>query len=271
MDAQIISDIAKELMRIKVTNSTTTILFAIFVLIAGALASIYLRKLTENFLKKMKVEKDVAVASGYVVYVLNSLISVSIALSTLKVSTTSIITILGIISISLLLAFKSSLENLGGSYILFFFKSFDVGDYIETNEIEGEVIDKQMFSTTIKTFDGSIVIVPNTNLTSQTVINHSRQGIRRVDVKFKVPYKVDVSIVKKMLTKMISTQDYIVKDRDFIVSVDELQDDGIKIIVIVWVKTEDYWDVYYTLTDKVEEVLRDNNIDMHIYTKFERK
>ena len=128
-----------------------------------------------------------------------------------------------------------------------------------------------MFSTTIKTFDGSVVIIPNTNLTTQTIINHSRQGIRRVDVKFKVPYKVDVGLVKEMLTKMIETQNYVIKDKDFIVSVDELQDDGIKLIVIVWVKTGDYWDIYYTLTDKVEEVLRDNNIDMHIYTKFERK
>ena len=268
MDAQILKDIVDEIMRIKVTNSASTIAFAVFVLIAGTLASRYLKKVTEACLKKMNVEKDVAVASGYIIYILNSLIAVCVALSTLKVSTTSIVTVLGIICISLLLAFKTSLENLGGSYILFFFKSFDIGDYIQIDEVEGEVISKQMFSTKIKTFDDSIITIPNTNLTNQTVINYSKQGVRRVEAKFKVPYKADVTTVKEMLTKMIESENYSVKDRNFIVSVDELQYDGIKLVVIIWVKIEDYWDVYYSLSDKIEEVLRNANIDMHIPVKF---
>ena len=168
---------------------------------------------------------------------------------------------------SLGLAFKETLSNVGSGYILLFLKPFNINDYIEFEGIEGTVSDIHMFNTTLKTFDNKTIIIPNSKLTNQNIINYTKQDKRRIDIKFNIPYGTDVAAVKFLINEVFKSEPNIIKEENSIIGIRYFNNNGFEILATSWVNTEDYWKTFFSLTSNIEDTLRRNGIDMNIPTK----
>ena len=266
MDAESVNNLV-DIVKVNLTNNTGTMVFACIILMLGILISKLSKKSVVEFLDRLNIDKTISNYISYGVYIVCMSSSIMFSLSILGVPVDSIISIIVVIFLSLGIAFKASLENIGSGLVLLCFKPFKVGDYVESLGIEGTVSDMHIFTTTLKTFDNKTIIVPNSKLTNQIITNYTKQDIRRVDVRFKLPYGTDVDFVEEMLNKVLASEDSVVKNERSIIGISKFEDDGFNFLVTAWAETEDYWKVHYSLNRKIEKAFRENSIEMHIPVK----
>jgi len=140
------------------------------------------------------------------------------------------------------------------------------------------VEDIAIFTTIFKTPDNKKVIVPNNNITSGIITNYSAKPTRRIDLVFGVSYGDDLSKIKKVLTKLVSEDERILKDPEPVIAVKELADSSVNLICRPWVKSADYGPVSLDLTEKVKTTFDKEGIsipfpqqDMHIVTSDAKK
>ena len=180
----------------------------------------------------------------------------------LGVPMTSVITVLGSAGLALGLSLQGSLANLAGGIIIMVFKPFAVGDYVVSGSLEGTVTDIGIFYTKLVTGDNRIVVIPNGTISNQSVVNVSSKPERRVDLKFTASYDADIDTVKAALIKTAENNDKVLKDPAPFTAVSAHQDSAVEYILRVWCKKEDYWNVYYALTEDVKRAFDSENIEI---------
>ena len=173
-------------------------------------------------------------------------------LNQLGIQTTSFVAIIGAVGLAIGFALQGSLDNFASGVLLIAFHPFKVGDYVEAGGTSGTVEEISMFSTIMKTPDNKKIIIPNSSITGSNIINYSAKDTRRVDLVFGIGYGDDMRKAKQVLERIISEDDRILKDPASVVAVSELADSSINFVVRPWVKTSDYWTVYWDLTEKVK-------------------
>ena len=136
--------------------------------------------------------------------------------------------------------------------MLIIFRPFKVGDFVEAGGTNGSVESVQIFSTILKTPDNKKVIVPNSKITGDSITNFSSMDQRRIDLVFGIGYDDDLKKAKATLEKILSEDDRILEDPGPTVAVLELADSSINFVVRPWVKTSDYWAVYFSITENVK-------------------
>lgn len=239
-----------------------SIIIAIITVIIGIIIAKIVKKILNKTLSKYKS------STGLVGFMINFVQFIIIifaffqALGGLGFNTTSFAAILGAAGFSIGLAFKEVLSNFGSSMIILFFKPFDVGDYIKCEENEGTVESIQIFSTTLRTVDNKHVILPNFQLTTNPVINYTSQNIRRIDFTFHIDYNTDVKKLYSISNKLFYDDKRILSSPQPLIGVDSMNNNMIKFIAKPWVKTEDYWDTYYSLMEKFKNEFDENGIKM---------
>jgi small conductance mechanosensitive channel len=152
------------------------------------------------------------------------------------------------------------------------FRPFKVGDFIEGAGVAGTVESLQIFTTQLRTADNKKIIVPNSNLTGNNIVNWSATGTRRVDMVFGIGYGDDIEKAKQVITKILAADDRILKDPAPQVAVSELADSSVNFVVRPWVKTGDYWGVLFDTTETVKKRFDAEGIsipypqrDVHVY------
>ena len=158
------------------------------------------------------------------------------ALGTAGVNITSLITALGAAALTAGLAFQDILKNFLSGMILLFTKPITAGDLIEVDGFEGFVDSIRIFYTQIHTFENKTVMIPNSRLTTGSVVNCSTAGTRRVTLKYAVSYDDSLTKVKNHL------------------------DSGVEITVFVWEKQEDYYPVLFGMYEDVKNAFDENGI-----------
>jgi small conductance mechanosensitive channel len=174
------------------------------------------------------------------------------ALGQLGIQTTSFIAILGAAGLAIGLALQGSLANFAAGFLMIIFRPFKVGDFIEGAGVAGVVEAIQIFTTTLKTGDNKIIIIPNAKLSGDNIINYSAQETRRVDMTVGVAYDADLAKVKAVLNDILSKDERILSDPAPLVAVAELADSSVNFVVRVWVKTADYWGVKFDATETIK-------------------
>lgn len=248
--------------------------------IVAALALFFIGKIlarfSANFLKKSltdaKLDPILVSFLGNISYFLLLSFVIIAVLAQLGIETTSIAAIFAAAGLAIGLALQSSLSNFAAGIMIVGFKPFKIGNFIEIGSASGTVKDINIFTTTLKTGDNKTVIVPNGTIMSGTITNYSAEETRRVDLVFSCSYSDDISAVKKLLEKITTEDSRILKDPAPKIVVSELADSSVNFIVRPWVKTEDYWSVYWDLTEKVKLEFDKQNIsipypqqDVHLY------
>ncbi|MFT6922269.1 MAG: small conductance mechanosensitive channel [Crocinitomicaceae bacterium] len=173
------------------------------------------------------------------------------AMSQLGVEMTSFVAILGAAGLAIGLAFSGTLSNFAGGVMILLFKPFKVGDYVNMQGEEGTVKEILIFNTILTTLDNKVIILANGAVANGTVTNFTKAEKRRVDWVFGIAYGDDLKVAKVLLDKFISEDERILKEGANFIGVGELGDSSVNITVRAWVKTEDYWSVFFAMNERV--------------------
>lgn len=175
-----------------------------------------------------------------------------VVLTTLGVAPTSLITVLGAVGLALSLAVKDSLSNLAGGFLVLFSHPFGIGDYISLEGVEGTVKSINILYTCLNTVDNKCVFIPNGQVSNATITNYSAEETRRLDLKFSIDYGDDLLQAKVILEQLAEENPLSLDDPAPMVRVCEQGDSAIVLLLRVWSKTEDYWDLYYDMQEQVK-------------------
>ncbi|URN98572.1 small-conductance mechanosensitive channel MscS [Leclercia adecarboxylata] len=182
------------------------------------------------------------------------------ALGRVGVQTASVIAVLGAAGLAIGLALQGSLSNLAAGVLLVTFRPFRSGEYVDLGGVAGTVLQVQIFSTTLRTVDGRIVVIPNGKIIANNIINFSREPVRRNEFIIGVAYDSDIDKVKQLLTNIIESDERILKDRDMTVRLNELGASSINFVVRVWSNSSDLQSVYWDVLERVKRDFDANGI-----------
>lgn len=225
---------------------------AVIILFAGWKIAGFLRSSIFSILERKNIDAMLVSFIGNVAYIAMLLFVIVAALSQLGVQTTSIVAMIGAAGLAIGLSLQSSLSNFASGMMIIFFRPFKTGDFIEAGGTSGIVEGIQMFSTQLRSADNKAIFIPNSSITGGNIINYSAKGERRVDLVFGISYEDDIKKVKSILKELLDQDARVLKDPEPVIAVSELADYSVNILVRPWVRTDDYWDVYWDLMEAVK-------------------
>lgn len=255
-----------------ITQFGFALLIALVIFIVGRWVAKIIKNVVEKTMRKKEVDEAVVTFSSDLLYTLLLVFVILASLSQLGVETTSFIAILGAAGLAVGLALQGSLSNFAAGVLIILFKPFKVGDFVDAGGVTGTVEKIQIFTTILKSPDNKLIICPNTNIMGGNIVNFSAKDTRRVDLVFGIGYDDDIKKAKEILSKMLEDDPRVLKDPAPTIGVVELADSSINIAVRPWVKKEDYWGLFFDMTENVKYKFDEANIsipfpqrDVHVY------
>ena len=180
----------------------------------------------------------------------------------LGIPTTSLVALISIAGLALSLSVQNILSNLFSGLTLLVSKPFKSGDYVEVGGRNGIIKSVGLFYTQLNTLDNVSINIPNSDVTGTTVINYSREPLRRVDRVFSAAYESSTEDVKAAILEAISRDEKILQDPVPFVRLSEYKDSCIEYTVRVWCKCADYWDVFFNLNENVRDCFAEKSVEM---------
>ncbi|MCD8108533.1 MAG: mechanosensitive ion channel family protein [Clostridiales bacterium] len=240
------------------------LIIAIIVLLVGRRIIRFVRKCFCRFLDKTNLDTGLKQFFDKFVGVALHFVLILIVLGHFGITASSVIAIIGSAGLSIGLALQGTLSNFAGGVLILMLRPFKVGDYIkeDTSGNEGRVQEIQLFYTKLVTLDNKVVIVPNANLTSSSLTNMTNQDRRRVDIKVGISYSADIREAKRVIETVLAGEQKRIEDEPYRIYVDELADSSVVIGTMTWVRTEDYYEVKWRLTENIKYALDENNIEI---------
>ncbi|HHP0466349.1 TPA: mechanosensitive ion channel family protein [Vibrio harveyi] len=227
--------------------------FALILLIARSLA-----KLTRKVVSKTVASKNLKLShlmqdffismSGKAVWI----IGIMVGLSQIGLNLAPILTGFGIAGVIIGFALQDTLSNFAAGMMLLIYRPFDVGDFVYAGGVDGKVSHMSLVNTTIRTFDNQIIIVPNSKIWGDVIKNVTHERIRRVDMVFGIGYADDLLKAEEVLNDIVTSHPSVLRSPEPNIKVHTLNTSSVDFIVRPWVKTDDYWDVYWDVTKEVK-------------------
>lgn len=249
-----------------VTNQALLLSYAVNIVAAIAIiivGMIIARMISNTVNKLMRARHiDATVADFLSALVRYGIIAFTLiaALGRVGVQTASVIAVLGAAGLAIGLALQGSLSNLAAGVLLVTFRPFRSGEYVDLGGVAGTVLQVQIFSTTLRSADGRIIVIPNGKIIAGNIINFSREPVRRNEFIIGVAYDSDIDLVKKLLTEIIESDDRILKDREMTVRLNELGASSINFVVRVWSNSGDLQNVYWDVLERVKRSFDEHGI-----------
>lgn len=239
----------------KVLDYLPTLGMAILILVGGFVLIRLLVALTKKILKKTKVDPAIHHLITTILRILLWVLLVIVVVSHLGLDIAPLITALGAVGLAVSLAVKDNLASLVGGIIIVMAKPFSAGDVVEVCGQTGVVDSIELMYTLLHTADNKRVYVPNNEMSQAVIVNHSSEPTRRVDLDFSVSYGDDPRRAMAILEQMAREDERILPDPAAQVRMKAHGPSSVDLTLKAWVKTEDYWDVYYDFLAKGKEVL----------------
>ena len=228
------------------------IVMALAIFIIGKMVVGILVRIAKKLMTKAKVDAILVNFIGSIVSTVLLLFVVVAALDQLGVDTTSLIALIGAAGLAIGLALQGTLQNLASGVMLIIFRPFKDGDFVDAAGVSGIIEEIGIFTTTMRTGDNREIIVPNGEIFGGTITNYSKRDTRRVDMVFGIGYGDDIKAAKDILNRILQEDERVLKDPAPLVAVAELGDSSVNFNVRPWVKTGDYWNVYFDTHEKVK-------------------
>ena len=175
------------------------------------------------------------------------------ALGQLGVQTTSFIAVLGAAGLAVGLALQGSLSNFAAGVMIIIFRPFKIGDYVEGGGTGGTVKAIHIFTTTLTTGDNKRVIVPNSKMMGDNITNYSAEGTRRLDLTASIGYGDSIDKARVALLDLLANEPRVLKDPAPFVGVEKMAESSVDLAVRPWVKSDDYGDVSFALTEAIKK------------------
>ena len=240
------------------------ILLAIVIYFVGIKLIKFLRKRIRNWLMKLGFDTGVIQFLDSLIKIIAYFVLVCVILGLFGIQTTSIIAVLTSASLAAGLALQGSLANVSGGVLILVLKPFVVGDYIieDTHGNEGTVIHISTVYTKLKTIDNKTIVIPNGTLANSSLTNLTHMDKRMIDLKIGVSYDTDLKKAKDVMTEVLMAEEARILEEPVKVFVSELGASEVTIGCRFWVKTEDYWEAKWRVTENLKEALDEHQIEI---------
>lgn len=247
------------------------IIAAVVILFLGWIVSKIIRAFIKKLLTKMNVDTMLVSFSSSIAYVIFLILFVIAALGKIGIQTTSFIAVLGAAGLAIGMALQSSLSNFAAGILMIVLKPFKTGDFIECAGTSGTVQEIGFFTMKLKSPDNREIFVPNGKVLGENIVNYSANSTRRIDLIASASYNDNIDKVKSVLTEILDSDSRILKDPAPTIGLLQLGSSSVDFAVRPWVKTSDYWDVYFSVQENIKKRFDEEHItipfpqqDLHI-------
>lgn len=228
-----------------------SIIIAVLIYIAGKALIMLINRMMEKMLSRRQVDPTIQTFLKSLVNILLMALLIISVVSALGVNTTSFAALLASAGVAVGMALSGNLQNLAGGIVVLLFRPFKVGDYIEAQGVGGTVQEIQIFHTILNTPDNKKIYLPNGSLSSGNITNYSKEPTRRVDFTISIDYGESIDKVREVLKEIITNDQRVLTTPEPVIALNALADSSVNIALRVWVKSEDYWDVYWQTNEKI--------------------
>ena len=239
----------------------SSIFKAVAILVLGILAIRIVMKVIRMTLEKSKLEKAahslITSLAKAAMYILLGLVTAS----TLGIDVTSIVALASVLTLALSLALQNMVSNIIGGFTILYTQPFHSGDYVEIAGQGGTVTEINMTYTMLATPDNKQIAIPNSSVVAAQIVNYSAAETRRVEVAASASYEMPVQQVLDALLKA-GAVDRVLADPAPAAVVTAYGESAISYSLRLWVKNEDYWDVYFAVNKRVKEIFEEEGIKM---------
>ncbi len=200
------------------------------------------------------------------------IVGLIVGLAALEVNIGPLLAVIGALGFVIAFALQNSLSNFASGILILIYRPFDVGDVVDVSGVSGKVDSMNLLSTYIKTFDNKLVIVPNNSIWGGIITNATGSDERRVDMVFAIGYRDSIETAQTILEDIVNSHELVLQDPKPVIKVNELADSSVNFICRPWVRTENYWTVYWDITRAVKERFDKEGVsipfpqqDIHVY------
>lgn len=243
------------------SGAVSKVIPAAVVLGIGILVIYLVMTVLKRTLEKTKLEKAahslILSLARVVMYIL---LGLSVA-SSLGIDVTGIVALASVLTLAVSLALQNMLGNVIGGLTLLYTHPFRSGDFVEIAGQSGTVQEIGMTYTKLATPDNKLVSIPNSAVVAAQIVNFSATGTRRVDVSVSASYEVPTQKVIDALA-LAGTMDNVLLTPAPEALVAGYGESAIQYNLRVWVKAEDYWDVYFALNKRVKDIFDEQGVAM---------
>lgn len=246
---------------------------ALVVLIVGL---IIIRMIVNGIRKGFEKKNFDITLQRFLVSMISILLKAALAITVigmLGIQMTTFVAMLGAAGLAIGLALSGTLQNFAGGVILLILRPYRVGDFVEMQGHSGTVKEIQIFNTILTTPDNKTIIIPNSPISTGSMINFSTQPKRRVDFTIGIGYDDDIDKAREVILGVINNDERVHKDPEPFIAVSALADSSVNFVLRVWADSGDYWGVYFENLEAIKKALDANNIsipypqrDVHLHT-----
>lgn len=228
-----------------------SILIAVVIFFVGKLLISFVNRMVDHMMQRRRIEPTIQTFLKSLLNVLMMILLGITVISALGVNTTSFAALLASAGVAVGMALSGNLQNLAGGIVILLFRPYKVGDYIEALGTGGVVNAIQIFHTIILTVDNKKVYLPNGAMSSGNITNFSSEETRRVDFTVGVEYGEDSERVRRVLLELFAAEERILQEPAPVVFLKELAASSVNFTARVWVRTPDYWDVFFEMSERI--------------------
>ena len=223
-------------------------------------------RLLNNVLGKLMNSRklDVSVIS-FLTSLINILLTVVLLITIINIlgiNNSSFVALFASIGIAMGMALSGTMQNFAGGVMILLFRPYKIGDYIQAQGQEGTVKSIQIFNTVLITSDNRTIYVPNGGLSNNVIVNFNDQDMRRIELSAGIGYGTDYDKAKSIIQNILSSDKRILTDTVPYIALKALNQSSVDILIRVWVKRADYWDVYYNINEQIYKTFAANGIDV---------
>ncbi len=233
---------------------------AVLIFFIGWFLAGKLTVMIKKAMTKSNMEESIISFSNSVLKVIFRSIVILMVVTCFGVNVSSIIAALGATLVTIGLALKDNLSNAASGVIIIINKPFKIGDSLETSNVKGKVTKIEMLYTTLVTPDNKEIVVPNSKLTADYVINSSANKRRRLDIVLPIKKEAKFADIQPILDKIIKNNRDILLTPEPVVAISSFSDETINVVIKVWCESEQYDYLSENLYEKIKIELEKNNI-----------
>jgi small conductance mechanosensitive channel len=225
------------------------VLAGLGILVVGWLVAKLVRSIVERVMLRSKIDATIVSFVKHLTYYTLLTFVVIAALNQFGVQTTSLIAMMGAAGLAVGLALQGALSNFAAGVLLIIFRPFRVGHLVAGGGVEGVVAEIGILTCELNTPDNRRLVVPNAKLLGDSIVNYSANGTRRVDLVIGVAYEADLARTRQVLLEVMKADERVLDSPEPTVGVLELADSSVNLAVRPWTRVEDYWGVYFGITE----------------------
>ncbi len=245
----------------KIIDKIPAFIIAAVLILAGLLLSRLISKLLVKAMKAKNVDPSVYNFIKRTVSVVIKAIFILSALS-MFFNLGSLVTALGAAGVAASLGLQDSVAQFASGIQILLNHPFKNGDFVEVNGVQGNVSDIRFMNTVITTVDNKRIIIPNSHITTNHIINYSAENIRRIDLVYSISYGDDMAKAKNVIRNVAECNELVLSDPEPQVFVNSHEASSINLVAKIWCKGTDYWDVYYQMQEQVKYAFDANGISI---------